>query len=88
MPMWAAVAIVAAAYMARSALRGWDFRPDLPVDAVLATTFVALIVLRSTLAHSASSDDPEQQGPREMPDGDHPADDPGHDDEVGSGLEP
>lgn len=42
MPLWAAVALPAAAYLARSALRG-SLRPDLPQDAVvLAVLLVAL----------------------------------------------
>ncbi|MDO8915358.1 MAG: hypothetical protein Q7W16_04670 [Coriobacteriia bacterium] len=87
MPMWAAVAVVAAAYAARSALRGWDFRPDLPIDVVIATTLVALVVLRATIAQASPPDGSEEQGPPEMPGGDHRADDPRHDDEVGPGLE-
>lgn len=88
MPLWAAVAIVAAVYAVRSGLRGWDFRPDLPIDAVIATTLVALVVLRLTLARAATTDQAEQQRPSEMPDDDGRADDPGRDDEVGPRVEP
>jgi hypothetical protein len=88
MPMWAAAAVVAVAYVARSGLRGWDFRPDLPIDAVLATTLVALIVLRGTLARSAPAGQPDEQRPSEVPDDDCPADDPGCNEKVGAGLDP
>lgn len=88
MPMWTAAAFVAAAYTVRSVLRGWDFRPDLPIDAVLATTLVALIVLRLTLARSPSPDESEEERRPEMPEPDDPADDPGHDEKVGPGLQP
>ena len=87
MPLWAAVTIVAAAYAVRSGLRGWDFRPDLPIDAVIATTLVALVALRLTLARSATPDEAEQQRPPEMPDDNGPADRPGRDDKVGPGVE-
>lgn len=45
MPIWAAVIAVAVVYIGRSAIRGWDFRPDLPIDAVLLVVFLALIGL-------------------------------------------
>ncbi len=50
LPAWAAVAIVTAAYVVRSAIRGWDFRPDLPVDAVILIVLVAILTLRWYLA--------------------------------------
>lgn len=86
--MWAAAALVAAAYAVRSGLREWDFRPDLPIDAVIATTLLALIILRTTLAGSASPEQPEEQRPPQMPDKDSTTDDPGRDDKVGPGLQP
>jgi hypothetical protein len=46
LPVWAAVAIVAAAYVLRSVvLRGGDFRPDLPADAVVAVVLVVALPL-------------------------------------------
>jgi hypothetical protein len=57
MPMWAAVAVVAAAYVVRSLIRGGDFRPDLPMDAILAAVLVCLVIVRVALARSAESDD-------------------------------
>jgi hypothetical protein len=66
MPMWAAVAVVAAAYVLRSALRGWDFRPDIPIDAILAVVLVALVVLRWFAGRWASADPGEDKRPAEV----------------------
>jgi hypothetical protein len=46
---------VAAAYLVRSGIRGWDFRPDLPIDAVLVAALVALIALRAMIARSLAT---------------------------------
>jgi predicted nucleotidyltransferase len=43
LPLWAAVAIPAAAYLYRSVARGFDFRPDMPVDALVLGMFAALL---------------------------------------------
>lgn len=53
LPIWAAVAIAAAAYVARSlVLRGGDFALDMPSDAVALTVFIvgvaAVAWLRTT----------------------------------------
>jgi hypothetical protein len=65
MPMWAAVAVVAAAYVYRSAARGWDFRPA-PFDFVLLGVFALLVVSRLLLARSLrdgeSGDDRGEDG--------------------------
>jgi len=60
-PLKAAAGIPAAAYVVRSIVRGWDFSPDLPVDAILGIALAALIALawwlrRSTGTDSASSE--------------------------------
>jgi hypothetical protein len=57
MPLWAAVAVVAAAYALRSLLRGWDFRPDLPLDAILGACFAALVVARITVGRERDTTD-------------------------------
>jgi len=45
-PLWAAFAIAVAAYVVRSVMRGFDFRPDLPTDAVvLVALFVAVALV-------------------------------------------
>jgi hypothetical protein len=66
-PAWAAVAVVAAAYVVRSALRGWDFAPDLPWDLVVALTLVALLVARSVLRRQGWDEPP--RGAEREPDG-------------------
>jgi hypothetical protein len=50
MPMWAAVAAVAAAYSLRSIVRGGDFRPDLPIDAILLAVLGVLVAARVLIA--------------------------------------
>ena len=44
-PLWLAVAIVVAIYVVRSAVRGFDFRPDLPADAVIFVLFVIVLAV-------------------------------------------
>lgn len=44
--VWAALAIVGAAYITRSVvIRGGDFRPDLPLDALVAVLLLAALGL-------------------------------------------
>ena len=45
LPIWATFAIVGAAYVGRSAMRGWDFRLDLPADAVVIAMFVVVVAI-------------------------------------------
>jgi hypothetical protein len=52
-PLALAVAIVAAAYIARSAMRGFDFRPDMPVDAIAAALFLLVLGTVAYLRHEA-----------------------------------
>jgi hypothetical protein len=59
-PMWAAITIVVAAYLARSALRGFDFTPDLPLDAIIAVAVVFLLLLRRWATRAASTDESEE----------------------------
>lgn len=44
LPIWAAVALVIAAYIGRSAMRGWDFTPDLPGDIIAYGLFLLVLV--------------------------------------------
>lgn len=53
-PLWAAVALPAAAYVVRSLMRGGDFRPDLPSDA-LAYFLLALVVVAVGIARSRTN---------------------------------
>ena len=48
-PAWVAIAVVATAYVVRSALRGWDFRPDVPTDVIVLAVLLALLALRELL---------------------------------------
>ena len=61
MPAWAAVAVVAAAYLVRSAVRGWDFRPDLPLDAAIGGVLIGLVVLRTLTADWARRDETDDR---------------------------
>jgi hypothetical protein len=65
MPLWVAFGIVALAYVVRSALRGFDFRPDLPLDAIAAVAFlvVAGIVAYIRSVIGSEDDSAEAQGP-------------------------
>lgn len=57
-PLWAAVAIPAAAYAIRSLLRG-SMAPDLPGDAMMLASLVIVLVLASRYGSTAkrSNDD-------------------------------
>lgn len=43
LPLWLAVLIPAAAYVYRSVSRGFDFMPDLPLDALVLGMFLVLL---------------------------------------------
>ena len=45
LPLWAAIAIPVAGYVVRSVARGFDFTPDLPVDAVVLALLLAVVAL-------------------------------------------
>lgn len=60
-PLWAAAVIPVAAYVVRSSMRGWDFSPDLPVDALLGGLLVAVIALALWLRNTTAPDDAEHQ---------------------------
>ena len=58
MPLWAAFAITLAAYVIRSAIRGFDFTPDLPSDVlVLVLLLVVVAAVWRVRAEHAESDD-------------------------------
>jgi hypothetical protein len=50
-PLSAAVGIVLLAYLARSAIRGFDFRPDLPEDAIVLVAFVVVLLAVAVARH-------------------------------------
>lgn len=49
MPSWVAVAVVAAAFVVRAWLAGWDFRPQLPGDLIIIVGLFGLLGLREYL---------------------------------------
>ena len=59
-PLWVAVALVAAVYVARSASRGMDFRLDWPADAVALGLFLVIVVMvayvRNVIAREGDPD--------------------------------
>ncbi|HET6498549.1 MAG TPA: hypothetical protein VFH17_05825 [Coriobacteriia bacterium] len=60
LPIWAAVALVIAAYIGRSAMRGWDFTPDLPGDIIAYGLFLLVVVaVWSARARAARERDEE-----------------------------
>jgi hypothetical protein len=70
LPLWAAVAIAAAAYVVRSIARGGDFTPELPGDAVVYVLLV-LVVAAVGLgrARAAHEGDDELTGKVDQDDG-------------------
>jgi hypothetical protein len=58
-PLWAAVAIVAAAYIFRGISRGGDFSLDLPIDAILLGTLAVLLVIVALARRATATDDGE-----------------------------
>ena len=69
MPLWAAVAIPAAAYLVRSITRGFDFKPDLPSDVLvfglLAILIVAVWAARRSRAANQNHDSLHQEMKKE-----------------------
>jgi len=53
MPLWAAVALPAAAYLLRSVARGLNFSPDLPADAIVFG-ILGVLVLASAIARGSA----------------------------------
>jgi hypothetical protein len=51
---------VVVAYLARSALRGFDFAPDLPLDAIIAGGVLFLVVAHSWAAGDTSADESDE----------------------------
>lgn len=68
-PLWAAVALPAAAYAIRGLLRG-TLRPDLPQDAVVVASLAIVLVLASR--HRSAAEDRDHSLTRDMQENDHP----------------
>jgi hypothetical protein len=60
MPLWLAVALPAAAYLGRSVLRGFDFRPDLPIDLVVLVMY-AFVLLAAFASRRAAAKEAERE---------------------------
>ena len=69
LPLWAAVAIVALIYIGRSAVRGFDFRPDLPGDAVVLVLFVAVLAVLAYVRRAYNGDASDHRDEGTGPDG-------------------
>jgi hypothetical protein len=63
MPLSVAVAVVVAIYVVRSATRGFDFRPDLPIDAVVGVAFLFVLGVVAYLRHEG----PVHEAPEDSP---------------------
>lgn len=68
MPLWAAVVLPAAAYAIRSAARGWDFVPDLPVDAIVFGALGLIIAATALARRAAGADEMGDELPRHVDD--------------------
>lgn len=62
LPLWAAITIVIAAYLARSALRGFDFTPDMPLDAIIAAAMLFMVAVRRWSTRATPADEPRDDG--------------------------
>jgi len=65
-PLWAAVAIPAAAYLIRSIGRGFDFRPDIPDDIIAMAVFVIALVIVGVFRRRARSDQSDDTASSEI----------------------
>ena len=64
MPLWAALAACGAAYAIRGVLHNFDFRPELPLDGVIAVALLTVLLLVAYVrADDARRDANEQPGP-------------------------
>ena len=77
-PLTVAVLLAVALYAARSALRGFDWRLDLPVDAVVLVAFILVLgvvayVRRSEADADEKSDSTDAARPDQPTAGRHPA---------------
>ena len=59
LPLWSAIAIVGVAYVVRSMMRGFDFRPDLPADLVVFV-LLAVVVGIGAVMRAESTDEPAE----------------------------
>jgi hypothetical protein len=69
LPLWAAAAIVAAAYLIRSVLRGMDFRLEWPADAVALGLFAAVVVMVAYVRNVVALEDEADEAPSDNDEG-------------------
>jgi hypothetical protein len=62
MPLGVAVAIVVGIYVVRSATRGFDFRLDLPIDAIVGVGFLLVLGVVAYLRHEAPAHETLEDG--------------------------
>jgi len=67
-PLSAAVGIPAVAYILRAALRGWNFAPDLPADAILGIVLSVFVASAWWIRRSAATKEPGGELPPEVHD--------------------
>ncbi|MDR3685713.1 MAG: hypothetical protein P4L93_01975 [Coriobacteriia bacterium] len=60
LPLWAAAAIVAGAYLVRAVMRGMDFRLDWPADAVALGMFALVVVMVAYVRNVLGGDTAEK----------------------------
>ncbi len=79
LPLWAALVLPAAAYLYRSMSRGFDFRPDMPYDAIalaaFAIVFGAVAWSRRTAAQERHEQPTDEQDGEDGDSGDERKDD-------------
>jgi len=73
LPLWAALAITAAAYLVRSLMRGYDFRPDMPADAFALAALAVVVALVGWIRSQPESHEPEERPGQDPDDGDSTA---------------
>jgi predicted nucleotidyltransferase len=66
LPLWVAVVAPACAYVYRSFARGWDFRPDMPLDVVVLVVYSAALIAvlaarRDSVTEHADEDSPAEK---------------------------
>lgn len=86
LPIWAAVVVAAAAYTIRSAMRGWDFRPDLYGD-VVAYGLLVFVLIAVGVARTRAADGSDRDLPCEVNHEHRRASDERQDDDVLDDIE-
>ena len=67
LPLWAAAAIVAGAYLVRAGMRGMDFHLDWPADGVALGLFALVVVMVAYVRNVLASSDTDGQDAEATP---------------------